>query len=253
MTSVQNAPLSWDYTGLAAHYDRRADYSDAAIDEVLALANPDRSRPLADIGAGTGKLTKLLLARGFAVHAVEPNEAMRQIGIANTAGCDVRWTSGSGEHSGLADQAYDLALFGSSFNVTDRPRALLEVERILRSRCWFACLWNHRDLGDPVQGRIEAIIRESIPGYDYGSRREDQTAVIEASGLFEPPVLIERSFLHTTPVDDYMDAWRSHATLRRQAGDAFDRIVGRIAESVAGSPVVAVPYTTRVWCAKRRR
>ena len=253
MTSVQKAEVSWDYTELAAHYDRRADYADDAIREVIALATPDRSRPLADIGAGTGKLTKLLLAHGFAVDAVEPNEAMRRIGMANTEGREVRWVNGSGERTGLADRAYDLALFGSSFNVMDRPRALVEMDRILRSGGWFGCLWNHRDLGDPVQGRIESIIRDSIPGYEYGNRREDQTSVIEESRLFEPPVLIERSFVHASTVEDYMDAWRSHATLRRQAGDAFDQIVARIAESVAGSAAVTVPYTTRVWCARRRQ
>lgn len=252
MNNVHRTQAPWDYTELAAHYDRRADYAESAIDEVVARTSPDRRLPVADIGAGTGKLTKLLIARGFAVHAVEPNDAMRRIGIANTEGRDVRWINGSGEHTGLPDHAYDLAVFGSSFNVMDRPRALSEVHRILRPGAWFACMWNHRDLQDAVQARIEAIIRARIPDYEYGSRRDDQTAIIQASGLFEEPILIEKSVVHTTAVDDYVDAWRSHATLRRQAGGAFDQIVRLIAESLAGSSIVAVPYTTRVWCARRK-
>ena len=253
MTRRSGRPASWDYTKLAAHYDRRADYADAAIDEIVRLANPEPRRPVADIGAGTGKLTKLLLARGFPVHAVEPNDAMRKVGVSNTSGRNVQWSNGSGEHTGLAAGTYDLALYGSSFNVTDRPRALAEVDRILRPRGWFGCAWNHRDLADPVQSHIEAMIRESIPGYEYGSRREDQTEVIEASGLFGPAVLIERSFIHTTSREDFVEAWRSHATLQRQAGAAFGGIIARIAEFVGGAPTVAVPYTTRAWCAQRRR
>ena len=253
MSSAQSQQGAWDYTKLAADYDRRADYSDAAIDEVVALARPAPERPVADIGAGTGKLTKLLLARGLAVHAVEPNDAMRAIGVANTEGRRVRWSNGSGEQTGLAADAYDLALFGSSFNVTDRPLALREVHRILRPEGWFGCMWNHRDLADPLQARIEAIIRESIPGYDYGSRREDQTAVIAASGLFEPAVLIDRGFVHASSREDYVGAWRSHATLQRQAGGAFEGIVARIGDAIGASEVVNVPYTTRVWCARRRR
>lgn len=253
MTSAHSVQAEWDYTTLAAHYDRRADYAEEAINEIIALTCPHPSRPIAEIGAGTGKLTKLLLTRGFAVHAVEPNHAMRHAGIRNTAGRDVTWTAGTGEETGLPGAAYDLAAFGSSFNVVDRSRALVEVSRILRPRGWFVCLWNHRDLLDPIQARVEAIIRQWLPHYDYGERRADQTAVICESHLFEPPVVIERAVAHTMAVGDYVDAWRSHATLMRQAAGAFDSIVRAIADSLVDRTVITVPYTTRVWCARHRR
>jgi hypothetical protein len=52
--------------------------------------------------------------------------------------------------------------------------------------------WNHRDLGDPVQGRIEAIIAiDSAYSMVAGARIRRR---YEASGLFEPAVLIEKSF-----------------------------------------------------------
>lgn len=70
--------------------------------------------------------------------------------------------------------------FGSSFNVVERPAALREVKRIAVARGWFACRWNHRDLDDPLQKEVEATIVSLVPGYGYGVRREDQTAVIEA-------------------------------------------------------------------------
>ena len=244
--------VEWDYTSLASHYDKRADYAGEAIDRMLDLARPDKARPIADIGAGTGKLTKLLLARGYSVHAVEPNDAMREIGVINTNGLPVTWSVGTGEETGLQSGAFDLVTFGSSFNVTDRARALAEVARLLHPRGWFACMWNHRNLDDPLQAECERLIGDSIPGYDYGTRREDQTAVIRASGFYEDPVTIEGRIANEISRDDFVTAWKSHATLQRQAGRRFDEIVGKLERLVANREKVVVPYTTRIWVARRK-
>ena len=251
MKNESNKPqTTWDYTSLAAHYDRRADYSDDAIDKIIALTKPPSNLPIADVGAGTAKLTKLLLARGYEVRAVEPNDAMRSFGIKNTEGQNVTWSVGTGEETGLPSDSFGLVTFGSSFNVTDRLRTLSEVQRLLVSRGWFACMWNHRDLNDPIQAKVEGIIQAAIPAYDYGTRRQDQTAVIRESGLFDEPVTIEGTTTNTLPAEDYIDAWRSHATLQRQAGDAFAEVVASIERALEGMDMVSVPYTTRVWCAQ---
>jgi SAM-dependent methyltransferase len=244
--------VEWDYTSLASHYDKRADYAGGAIDQMLSLTKPDRARPVGDIGAGTGKLTKLLLERGYAVLAVEPNDRMREIGIENTRGKPATWSVGTGEETGLQSNAFDLVTFGSSFNVTDRARTLVEVSRLLKTRGWFACMWNHRDLDDPLQAACERVISESIPGYEYGTRREDQTAVIRASGLYDEPVTIEGRINNEISREDFMIAWKSHATLQRQAGSKFDDIVGKLERLVTDHTNVVVPYTTRIWAARKR-
>ena len=88
------ATVNWDYTDRAATYDKRADYSTKAIDEVIEAIGLSSSSKVADIGAGTGKLCKELLSKGMDVDAVEPNYAMRELGIQNTAGRSVRWWDG---------------------------------------------------------------------------------------------------------------------------------------------------------------
>ena len=142
---------------------------------------------------------------------------MRTIGIKNTAGQAVNWSVGTGEHTGLQTNSAHAVFFGSSFNVVDQGLTLLEVSRVLKSRGWFGCMWNHRDLNDPIQQQIESIIKSSIPGYSYGSRREDPTSVIAASKLFTATKIIEGSFKWQMPKEDIIVAWRSHATLKRQA------------------------------------
>lgn len=143
---------------------------------------------------------------------------------------------------------------GSSFNVTDRPRALAEAARILASKGWFACMWNHRNLDDPVQAGIEDIIRKHLPSYGYGTRREDQTEVINQSSLFDAVQYFEGTVRHSQTIADCVQAWRSHGTLQRQAGSKFVTIIDDIARYLDGlhRPSIDVPYTTRVWAAQKR-
>ena len=255
MAESTSAPkVEWDYTQHASHYDKRADYSHDAIQSLLKAIGCTSSKPVAEIGAGTGKLTKELLKHGLTISAVEPNEAMRTIGRQNTKGKSVSWSVGTGEATGLANSSAYAAFFGSSFNVVDQRLALIEVARVLVPKGWFACMWNHRDLEDPVQQRIEAIIKAHITGYSYGSRREDPTHVIDASRLFSPVQTLEGSFMWEMPRSDIIVAWRSHATLKRQAGsDArFERIIAEISGYLEGSrEPIGVPYATRIYFAQR--
>ncbi|TWD50740.1 methyltransferase family protein [Agrobacterium vitis] len=243
----------WDYTTLADAYLQRPDYSDAAIDSMLKIAGTSAGQPVCDVGAGVAHLTLMLGVRGFDVTAVEPNDAMRANGIKRTAAmANVRWHEGTGENTGQADEQFALVTFGSSFNVCDRPAALKETARILKPKGWFACMWNHRYLEDPIQSHIEGIIKSHIEGYNYGARREDQTAIINASGLFGPVTHLDSRVIHVQSIEDCVEAWRSHATLERQAGSAFGTIIEEIEGYLRGldAASIQIPYTTNIWIAQ---
>lgn len=247
--------VEWDYTCLAQAYLKRPDYSRQAIDAILARAGMAAGERVCDIGAGVAHLTIPLLERGLVVDAVEPNEAMRSLGRDRTAVFPaVSWHEGTGEATGREGGRYALVTFGSSFNVCDRTLALRETARLLRPEGWFACLWNHRDLEEPTQAAVEALIRRMVPGYAYGIRREDQSEVIAASGLFGPVEIIEGRVFHTVPVTDWVEAWRSHASLARQAGAARDAVVAAIDAFLAekGETSLTVPYVTRAWMAQKK-
>ena len=206
-----------------------------------------------DVGAGAAHLTIELAKRGFDIHAVEPNDAMRANGINRTKEFkNVKWFEGVGEHTGQPANYFDLVTFGSSFAVTNRQEALEETQRILKKNGYFACMWNHRVLSDPIQQKIENIIKTYVKNYDYGSRREDQTEVIKSSGRFENIQQFDGKVVHSIPIEDIVEAWHSHGTLYRQAGDKFEIIISEIEKLLKsfGKKSIDVPYETHGWISR---
>ena len=113
-------------------------------------------------------------------------------------------------------------------------------------------IWNHRDLNDPLQRRIETCIKEKLPNYDYGLRRLDQRKYLVKTGLFSLVESFECAMLVKQPVGDVLEAWRSHATLQRQAGKRFNEIIQEVAELLRqnGSKDLETPYTSRAWVSR---
>lgn len=249
----------WDYTTLAKAYLQRADYANAAIDALLTLSgfpkNINKPAYICDVGAGVAHLTLMFAERGHKIEAVEPNDAMRELGIERTKKfAAVNWHEGTGEDTKQKSNAFDIVSFGSSFNVCDRNLALKETHRLLKDGGYFMCLWNHRDLEDTIQAEIEGIIRRHIPNYGYGTRREDQREVIEQSGLFTDVVQLSSRVVFQQKRNDCIEAWRSHATLQRQAGSEFLAIIADIEQflNARGNDTLPVPYTTHAWIAKKK-
>jgi ubiquinone/menaquinone biosynthesis C-methylase UbiE len=236
----------WDYTDRAHTYDKRADYGEKAIAELLKKTECSPDKLVGDIGAGTGKLSKMLLEFGLTVHAVEPNDNMRKYGIKNTEGKSIFWSEGTGEKTGLEKSTVYAAFFGSSFNVVNQQKTLEEVARILVPGGWFGCMWNHRDVEDSLQKEIENIITSFIPNYDYGLRRQDPSSVIVDSGLFSQVENIEERFLVSMKKTEIVDAWKSHDTLFRQSNGKFNDIINEISKILTAEDYL-VPYFTRVW------
>ncbi|HAS89038.1 MAG TPA: methyltransferase [Desulfovibrio sp.] len=245
----------WDYTDLADAYLERPEYAPELLQELFDIGGLKKGDRVCDVGAGVAHLTIPLAESGFVVDAVEPNDAMRANGIKRTSVYEnVTWFEGTGEDTGCPAGEYDFVSFGSSFNVCDRELAMKEVNRLLKDGKWFTCMWNHRQLGDPIQGAIEAIIKENIDGYGYGTRRESQTEIISSSPFFHNVAEKEGTVLHRQKIEKIVEAWRSHGTLHRQAGDKFSKIIEQIESYLKslGVEEIKIPYTTRAWIAQKK-
>jgi SAM-dependent methyltransferase len=137
------APQAARFGAAADVYERaRPLYPEAALVELAARCGLRPGTPVADLGAGTGKLTRQLVALGGAVVAVEPAPGMRAELAAAVPG--VRVLDGTAEDIPLPDYAVDIVAVGQAFHWFETRRALDEIARVLRPGGWLAMLWNER-------------------------------------------------------------------------------------------------------------
>jgi SAM-dependent methyltransferase len=145
----------------------RPSYPKDAIDYLYEVVGLSPSSIVADIGAGTGIFSKLLLERGSVVTAIEPNQAMREAAESTLSGNpNFRMVSESAEHTGLADQSVDYIVSAQAFHWFDRESAQTEFRRILKPGGKVVLVWNARlTQGTPFLVEYEQLLRTY--GTDY--------------------------------------------------------------------------------------
>jgi SAM-dependent methyltransferase len=136
----------------------RPEYADGAVDWV---AERLPLREVLDLAAGTGKLTRQLVARGARVVAVEPDPEMRAVFARVLPGVPVR--DGRGEAIPLADASVDVVAVGQAFHWFEAEAALAEMHRVTRPGGGFALLWNRWSEHDPILSRFDALLAPYRP------------------------------------------------------------------------------------------
>jgi SAM-dependent methyltransferase len=118
----------------------RPDYPAAIVDWLVGAA-----ASVADVGAGTGKLTAALVRPGREVVAVEPDAGMLAALAREVPGARVE--QGSGEALPLPDASVDAIVYGQAWHWVDVPAASAEAARVLRPGGSLGLVWNVRDSG----------------------------------------------------------------------------------------------------------
>jgi ubiquinone/menaquinone biosynthesis C-methylase UbiE len=150
-----------------------------------------------DLAAGTGKLTRQLVATGADLVAVEPAEGMRRKLVESLPHVDA--LAGTAEAIPLGDASVDAVLCAQAFHWFDGERALAEIHRVLRPGGGLGLIWNVRD--EAVEW--ERKLSELLGRYDAERPRFLQTPAwrnaFAQTPLFTP--LEERDFRHTQEGD----------------------------------------------------
>jgi SAM-dependent methyltransferase len=146
--------LARSFDAAAQVYARaRPGYPEQALDWLL----PAHARDVLDLGAGTGKLTAQLAARGLNVTAVEPSDRMRAE-LEAVLRERVTALSGRAERIPLPDGSVDVVLVAQAWHWVDPARAVPEVARVLRSGGRLGLVWNCRDERVPWVAELGAML-----------------------------------------------------------------------------------------------
>jgi len=231
-----------EFTGKATAYDKaRPGYAPAALDYVLRCVNTPRA-VIADIGAGTGKFSALLAARGYDVIAVEPNADMRSK-LPGT----VRAVNGTAENTGLPDQSVDAVTCSQAFHWFDGEKFKLECQRILRPGGRIFVVYNNPAAGH-LENRGHPELEWCSHKYDPGRWKRIDNAILAFFGgemrreTFDNPFYLDRG-RH----EAYL---LSHSTSPKPGDAEYERYIASIEEIYARRNVdgmVPLPLETVVY------
>lgn len=219
-------------------YERaRPSYPQEAVDWLV----PDGVGTVLDLGAGSGKLTRSLVAKGLDVVAVEPDDVMRA--ALASALPSVRALKGTAEDIPLPDASVDMITAAQSWHWVDEARALPEAARVLKPGGSLALIWNIRDESVPWVERLGDIMG--------GSAAEIAVEKgITIGAPFGPTDRFEVGWNATTSLDGLLTLAASRSYVITADAGRRGRVFDGIRELVANDPALAgrgefeLPYRT---------
>ena len=197
---------------VADYIQYRPTYPPEAIATLVQRAGLSTEKVIADIGSGTGILTRQLLNTGCKVLAVEPNAAMRAAGEELLGGHPgFSSINATAENTTLPDKSLDGITAGQAFHWFDRLATKMEFRRILRPAGFIALVWNNWESNSSAfMSDYTKLLSEWGTDYHRVSRTNIDDAAI-------------RQFFHPQPFEKF--TFPNHQTFN------FEGLKGRLLSS----------------------
>ncbi|GIF32196.1 class I SAM-dependent methyltransferase [Actinoplanes utahensis] len=214
---------------------------------VLAWAVPPGARRILDLGAGTGKFTRLLADAGLDVVAVEPSAGMREQLAAAVPEAAV--LDGTAERIPLPDGHVDAVVVAQAWHWADPGRAVPEVARVLRPGGTLSLLWNVRDHTEPWVARLDEVLHRHT--------RQDVDTAPDLGEPFGPVERAEIRWRHRLGRGELLDMVASRSYVIVLPEQRRRELLGSVEELLDSHPDLRgresfdLPYVTR--CTRARR
>ena len=249
MSDARIDPMAEAFGPAAADYERaRPSYPAQAIETLKSEAGIGPGRRVCDLAAGTGKLTRLLVATGADLVAVEPVRGMRAQLAEVLPEIDV--LDGTAESIPLDDESVDAVTVAQAFHWFKFEPALAEIRRVLTPGGSIAILFNQRD------ERV-SWVKTWNDVIEWHSRRiayyqnTDWTDLLSNGGFVD--VGYSSTEWNQPLTRDLLAARvRSVSYIADAPADEQQDYVDRVLALVDGfDETFSLPYVTHVWFARR--
>jgi SAM-dependent methyltransferase len=231
------------FSSAAETYDSaRPGYPDAAVDWMV----PSRGGRVLDLGAGTGKLTSALVARGLDVLALDPSAEM--LAVLARVVPEARTLVGEAEAIPLADGSVDAVTAAQAWHWVDPDRAGAEVARVLVPGGRLSLVWNIRDERVDWLRRLGEMAGSERSYRDLG----EQPAV---GPHFAPFEYARFDWSRPMTLDEVLDLVRSRSWYLTADEAGRERMITGVSELVTDAAVdghVEMAYITEVFRTQRR-
>lgn len=217
--------------------------------ESVAWMLEDTSGTVLDLGAGTGKLTRAVVALGRDTVAVDPDGAMLDRLVTELPGVPAH--VGTAEVIPLPDASCGAVVLGQAWHWVDSERASAEVARVLVPGGTLGLIWNVRDEREPWVARLTEAMHASVaeelvngpegpvvtaPFGPLEETRRDWTRPMTRERILA--MVRSRSYHIAADAD-------GKAAIEARVAQVLDDVPDLARESEAPVPYVTVAYRTR--------
>jgi SAM-dependent methyltransferase len=155
---------------------------------------------VADIGSGTGILSKMFLDNDNTVYAIEPNEPMRNKAEELLQGyVSFKSINGTAEKTNLPGTSVDIITAAQAFHWFDAIRTKTEFKRILKPGGYCVLIWNERLAISGFEKAYEQLLLDYSLDYTKVDHRNIDEQKIAA--FFAPHHFIKETFTNKQVFD----------------------------------------------------
>lgn len=232
-------------------YERaRPSFPADAVEFLVTTLGLGPRRRVADLGAGTGKLTRLLLTTGAHVTAIEPLDEMRSRLPASAPNASI--VGGVAEALPVLEGVFDAVVAAQAFHWFDGRAALDEIHGALRAGGRLALVWNARDERVPWVRRLTEMM-EPHRGDTPGHASMEWKSVFDRERRFAPLEHAEFNHVHVLGVEGVVDRVASVSFIARlPEAERSQLLAGVRSLAAAQAQPVELPYRTHVYWTERR-